>query len=71
MFHLENGRLCVLTSRHRHSSIVVARAGIPEVLGQVLSIEPLDEESSRVLLRAAAPQLDTAGCEQILEVAAG
>jgi hypothetical protein len=26
-FHLEAGRLCVLTSRHRHACIVVARAG--------------------------------------------
>ncbi|MFE9694861.1 AAA domain-containing protein [Micromonospora sp. NPDC005806] len=31
-FHLETGRLCVLTSRHRHACIVVARAGIPELL---------------------------------------
>ncbi|MBM7079423.1 AAA family ATPase [Micromonospora humida] len=31
-FHLESGRLCVLTSRHRHSCIVVARAGIGELL---------------------------------------
>lgn len=31
-FHLESGRLCVLTSRHRHACIVVARAGIPELL---------------------------------------
>ncbi|MFD5200476.1 AAA domain-containing protein [Streptomyces sp. NPDC058375] len=31
-FHLEAGRLCVLTSRHRHACIVVARAGIPELL---------------------------------------
>ena len=27
-FHLESGRLCVLTSRHRHACVVVARAGI-------------------------------------------
>ncbi|MCW3845210.1 helicase, partial [Micromonospora yasonensis] len=31
-FHLESGRLCVLASRHRHACIVVARAGIPELL---------------------------------------
>ena len=31
-FHLETGRLCVLLSRHRHACIVVARAGIPELL---------------------------------------
>lgn len=31
-FHLESGRLCVLTSRHRHACIVVARAGIQALL---------------------------------------
>ncbi|NES15210.1 MULTISPECIES: AAA family ATPase [Micromonospora] len=31
-FHLESGRLCVLASRHRHACLVVARAGIPELL---------------------------------------
>lgn len=31
-FHLESGRLCVLTSRHRQACIVVARAGIGELL---------------------------------------
>jgi AAA domain-containing protein len=31
-FHLEAGRLCVLTSRHRHACLMVARAGIPEIL---------------------------------------
>ncbi|WP_432984246.1 AAA domain-containing protein [Dactylosporangium sp. CA-233914] len=31
-FHLESGRLCVLTSRHRHACIAVARAGITELL---------------------------------------
>ncbi|GAA2668917.1 AAA family ATPase [Nonomuraea recticatena] len=31
-FHLESGRLCVLASRHRHACVVVARAGIPELL---------------------------------------
>lgn len=39
--------------------------------GQVLTIGPLDEESSRALLRACAPDLDAAGCEQILEHARG
>ncbi|NES30813.1 AAA family ATPase [Micromonospora terminaliae] len=31
-FHLESGRLCVLASRHRHACVVVARAGITELL---------------------------------------
>jgi hypothetical protein len=31
-FHLEAGRLCVLTSRHRQACVVVARAGIRELL---------------------------------------
>ncbi|MFI5906035.1 AAA family ATPase [Dactylosporangium sp. NPDC051541] len=31
-FHLEAGRLCVLTSRHRHACIAVARAGIAQLL---------------------------------------
>lgn len=31
-FHLEAGRLCVLTSRHRQACIVVAREGITELL---------------------------------------
>ncbi|SCF34336.1 Part of AAA domain-containing protein [Micromonospora viridifaciens] len=31
-FHLESGRLCVLASRHRHGCVVVARAGIAELL---------------------------------------
>src|SRR5580698_5971027 len=39
--------------------------------GQVLDIGPLDEESARALLRACAPHLDAAGCEQILEHARG
>jgi len=40
-FHLEAGRLCVLTSRHRHACIVVARAGIPELLDAHPSHEPV------------------------------
>ena len=40
-FHLEAGRLCVLTSRHRHACIVVARAGIPELLDAHPSAEPV------------------------------
>jgi len=40
-FHLETGRLCVLTSRHRHACIVVARAGIAELLDEHPSTEPL------------------------------
>jgi DNA-binding CsgD family transcriptional regulator len=39
--------------------------------GQVLDIEPLDEESSRALLRGCAPHLDPARFEQILEHAQG
>jgi DNA-binding CsgD family transcriptional regulator len=39
--------------------------------GRVLNVEPLDEESSRALLRACAPYLDPAGCEQIMELARG
>ncbi|RJQ75950.1 AAA domain-containing protein [Amycolatopsis panacis] len=31
-FHLETGRLCVLTSRHRQACIVVAREGISDLL---------------------------------------
>ncbi|MCM0673255.1 AAA family ATPase [Micromonospora phytophila] len=40
-FHLESGRLCVLTSRHRHACIVVARAGITELLDAHPSTEPV------------------------------
>ena len=40
-FHLEAGRLCVLTSRHRHACIVVARAGIPELLDAHPSVDPV------------------------------
>jgi AAA domain len=40
-FHLESGRLCVLTSRHRHACIVVGRAGIPELLDAHPSTEPV------------------------------
>ena len=40
-FHLETGRLCVLTSRHRHACIVVARAGIQELLDAHPSTEPV------------------------------
>jgi hypothetical protein len=40
-FHLEAGRLCVLTSRHRHACIVVARAGIAELLDAHPSAEPI------------------------------
>lgn len=40
-FHLEAGRLCVLATRHRHACIVVARAGIPELLDAHPSIEPV------------------------------
>jgi hypothetical protein len=40
-FHLESGRLCVLASRHRHACVVVARAGIPELLDAHPSTEPV------------------------------
>ncbi|MCA2215376.1 AAA family ATPase [Jidongwangia harbinensis] len=40
-FHLESGRLCVLTSRHRHACVVVARAGIAELLDAHPSAEPV------------------------------
>ncbi|HLI41320.1 MAG TPA: AAA domain-containing protein [Streptosporangiaceae bacterium] len=40
-FHLEAGRLCVLVTRHRHACIVVARAGIPELLDAQPSAEPV------------------------------
>jgi len=40
-FHLEAGRLCVLTSRHRHACVVVARAGISELLDAHPSTEPV------------------------------
>ncbi|MBB6421636.1 hypothetical protein HDC93_007269 [Streptomyces sp. AK010] len=39
-FHLEAGRLCVLTSRHRHACIIVARAGIAELLDAHPSNDP-------------------------------
>ncbi len=40
-FHLEAGRLCVLASRHRHACVVVARAGIAELLDVHPSAEPV------------------------------
>ena len=40
-FHLEAGRLCVLASRHRHACIVVARAGIADLLDAHPSDEPV------------------------------
>ncbi|MEK2479041.1 AAA domain-containing protein [Streptomyces noursei] len=40
-FHLEAGRLCVLTSRHRHACIVVARAGIAQLLDAHPSNDPV------------------------------
>ncbi|MFX0594297.1 AAA family ATPase [Melissospora conviva] len=40
-FHLESGRLCVLASRHRHGCVVVARAGIGELLDAYPSTEPV------------------------------
>jgi len=40
-FHLEAGRLCVLSSRHRHACVMVARGGIPELLDAHPSTEPV------------------------------
>jgi hypothetical protein len=40
-FHLEAGRLCVLTSRHRHACVVVARKGIADLLDAHPSVEPV------------------------------
>ena len=40
-FHLEAGRLCVLASRHRHACIVVARAGIADLLDTHPSTDPI------------------------------
>ncbi|MDV9169026.1 AAA family ATPase [Streptomyces sp. W16] len=40
-FHLETGRLCVLLSRHRHACVVVARAGIPDLLDRHPSVQPV------------------------------
>ncbi|MDG4760321.1 AAA domain-containing protein [Micromonospora sp. WMMD710] len=40
-FHLESGRLCVLTSRHRHACIVVGRAGIAEMLDAHPTVDPV------------------------------
>ncbi|GAA2239213.1 AAA domain-containing protein [Streptomyces nogalater] len=40
-FHLEAGRLCVLASRHRHACIMVARAGITDLLDHHPSNDPV------------------------------
>jgi hypothetical protein len=40
-FHMEAGRLCVLASRHRHACIVVARAGITDLLDRHPSDDPV------------------------------
>jgi hypothetical protein len=40
-FHLESGRLCVLASRHRHACVVVARAGIADLLDAHPSTPPV------------------------------
>ncbi|MFF8775841.1 AAA domain-containing protein [Streptomyces sp. NPDC015140] len=40
-FHLETGRLCVLTSRHRHACIVVCREGVDGLLDDYPSTEPV------------------------------
>ena len=41
-FHLESGRLCVLTSRHRHACVVVCRAGVARLLDEHPSAEPVE-----------------------------
>jgi hypothetical protein len=40
-FHLEAGRLCVLASRHRQACVMVARAGIRDLLDAHPSSEPV------------------------------
>lgn len=40
-FHLEAGRLCVLASRHRQACLVVARAGIRELLDAHPTSDPV------------------------------
>ncbi|WP_232110604.1 AAA domain-containing protein [Nocardia wallacei] len=40
-FHLEAGRLCVLTSRHRQACIVIAREGITDLLDSHPSTDPV------------------------------
>ncbi|MDY7090261.1 MAG: AAA family ATPase [Actinomycetota bacterium] len=40
-FHLEAGRLCVLTSRHRQACVIVGRVGIHELLDAHPSTEPV------------------------------
>ncbi|MFD5922234.1 AAA domain-containing protein [Kitasatospora sp. NPDC058201] len=40
-FHLEAGRLCVLTSRHRQACIVVTREGIADLLDNHPSTDPV------------------------------
>jgi hypothetical protein len=40
-FHLETGRLCVLTSRHRHACVVVCRAGVTRLLDEHPDTEPV------------------------------
>ena len=40
-FHLETGRLCVLSSRHRHACVVVCRAGVGDLLDEYPSTEPV------------------------------
>ncbi|TGB13584.1 AAA family ATPase [Streptomyces sp. MZ04] len=40
-FHLETGRLCVLLSRHRYACVVVARAGIRDLLDRHPTARPV------------------------------
>ncbi|MGW6638238.1 AAA family ATPase [Streptomyces cyaneofuscatus] len=46
-FHLDAGRLCVLTSRHRHACIIVTRAGISELLDAHPSNDPVGPGPAR------------------------
>jgi hypothetical protein len=63
-FHLESGRLCVLTSRHRQACVVVARAGIPELLEAHPATErvrlnlPVDFPDGRVANQTVLAHLD-------------
>jgi DNA-binding CsgD family transcriptional regulator len=66
-------------ARRIHDDSVIIAGGIRDgyataflsASGQVLDVGPLDGESSRALLGACAPDLDAAGCEQILDYARG
>ncbi|MDG6108837.1 AAA family ATPase [Dactylosporangium aurantiacum] len=40
-FHLDPGRMCVMLSRHRHSAIVVGRAGVEDLMYDYVDTEPV------------------------------